>query len=477
MSSDSAKLAAMNPDAKLGMLERIAYGMGDFGGNLIYTAISSFLLVYYVSVVGIPSAAAGSILAISRIFDGISDLIMGRIVDKSNSKRGKALPWLIRMSIPMGICSVLMFTIPANFGPTAKIIYAFITYNLVSTVFYTGYNVPYATLQGLMTLDSYERGLLGNFRMMLATAGTLLVNNVFTRIAQAVNGGGEEVLYAYQKGWTVAAIIMAVGFVAVSFIPFTLCKERVRQDTGEGEDQKGPSVMESLKSLVKNKYWVYEVIFLFVLYFMMSTMFGSQFYYVQYVVGNVGAFGTVSSIVQIFQIGLMLLVAPMMMKKLGKRMTALIGMGAALVGYVLTAVAGTNIPFLMVANAIKGAGFGLGAATMWGLLQDAITYGQWLTNVQAVGMGNAASSFTMKIGSGIGTAALGWILAAGNFDAAPESAAAASALAWSYIWVPIIACAIGCVCLFFFDLDKKYDKIVKDLDEGKWKGTSEHKDL
>lgn len=476
MSSDSTKLAAMNPDAKLGMLERIAYGMGDFGGNLIYTAISSFLLVYYVSVVGIPSAAAGSILAISKIFDGVSDLIMGRIVDKSNSKRGKALPWLIRMSIPMGICSVLMFTIPANFGPTAKIIYAFITYNLVSTIFYTGYNVPYATLQGLMTLDSYERGLLGNFRMMLATAGTLLVNNVFTRIAQAVNGGGEEVLYAYQKGWTVAAIVMAVGFIAVSFIPFTLCKERVKQDNG-GEGDKGPSVMESLKSLIKNKYWVLEVIFLFVLYFMMSTMFGSQFYYMQYVVGNVGAFGTVSSIVQIFQIALMLLAAPFLMKKFGKRMTALAGMGASLLGYVLTALAGTNIPFLIVANAIKGAGFGLGAATMWGLLQDAITYGQWMTNVQAVGMGNAASSFTMKIGSGIGTAALGWILAAGNFDAAPESASSIAALGWAYIWVPIIACAIGVVCLIFFDLDKKYDTIVKDLEEGKWKGTSEHKDL
>ena len=477
MGNNSSKSSALNPNAKLGMLERIAYGMGDFGGNLIYTAISSFLLVYYVSVVGIPAAAAGSILAISRIFDGVSDLIMGRIVDKSNGKRGKALPWLIRMSIPMGICSVLMFTIPANFGMTAKIIYAFITYNLVSTVFYTGYNVPYATLQGLMTLDSYERGLLGNFRMMLATAGTLLVNNVFTRIAQSVNGGSEEVLYAYQKGWTIAAIVMAVGFIAVSFIPFTLCKERVKQNAEEGGNQSGPSVMESLKSLLKNKYWIYEVIFLFVLYFMMSTMFGSQFYYVQYVVGNVAVFGTVSSIVQIFQIGLMLLAAPMLMKKLGKRMTALIGMGASLLGYVLTALAGTNVTFLLVANAVKGAGFGLGAATMWGLLQDAITYGQWLTNIQAIGMGNAASSFTMKIGSGLGTAALGWILAAGSFDAAPEGAAAAVALSWSYIWVPVIACALGCVCLFLFDLDKKYDKVIKDLDEGKWKGTSEHKDL
>ena len=472
-----SKPVNMAPDAKLSMVERIAYGFGDFGGNLIYTAISSFLLVYYVSVVGISAAAAGSILAISRIFDGVSDLIMGRIVDKSNSKRGKALPWLVRMSIPMGICSVLMFTIPGGMGMTAKIVYAFITYNLVSTVFYTGYNVPYATLQGLMTLDSYERGLLGNFRMMLATAGTLFVNNVFTLIAQTVNGGGADNLYVAQKGWTVASIVMAVGFIAVSFIPFTLCKERVKQDTSGEDGNAGPSVGESLKSLIQNKYWVLEVVFLFVLYFMMSTMFGSQFYYVQYAVGNADAFGAVSSIVQIFQIGLMLLVAPFFMKKFGKRWTALVGMGASVVGYILTALAGTSIPMLMVANAVKGAGFGLGAATMWGLLQDAITYGQWKTNVQAIGMGNAASSFTMKIGSGIGTAALGWILAAGNFDADPTSAAAITALNWSYIWVPVIACAIGIVCLFLFDLDKKYDIIVKDLEEGKWKGTSDHSDL
>lgn len=470
------QVKTLDPNAKLGMVERVAYGMGDFAGNLIYTAISSFLLVYYVSVAGIPSASAAGILAVSRIFDGVSDLVMGRIVDKSNSKRGKALPWLIRMSIPMGICSIAMFTIPANFGTTAKVIYAFLTYNLVSTVFYTGYNVPYATLQGLMTTDSYERGLLGNFRMMLATAGTLLVNNVFTFIAQTVNGGGEEVLYAYQKGWTVAAVVMAIGFIAATFIPFLLCKERVKQE-GSQEGKGGPSVIESLKSLVKNKYWVLEVIFLFVLYFMMSTLFGSQFYYVQYVVGDTGSFGIVSSVVQIFQIGMMLLIAPFIMKKLGKRMTALIGMGIAVVSYVLTVVAGTNVTFLVIANALKGAGFGFGAATMWGLLQDSITYGQWLTNVQAVGMGNAASSFTMKVGSGIGTAALGWILAAGNFDADPTTAAAAASLNWAYIWVPLITSLIGCVCLFLFDLDKKYDTVVKDLAEGKWKGTSAHKDL
>ena len=71
----------MNPNAKLSFLERFAYGMGDYAGNLVYSAISAFLLVYYTNVVGASAAAAASIIAISKFFDGVSDLIMGYIVD------------------------------------------------------------------------------------------------------------------------------------------------------------------------------------------------------------------------------------------------------------------------------------------------------------------------------------------------------------------------------------------------------------
>lgn len=108
---------------------------------------------------------------------------------------------------------------------------------------------------------------------------------------------------------------------------------------------------------------------------------------------------------------------------------------------------------------------------MFGLLQDAITYGQWLTGVQAVGMGNAASSFCMKVGSGIGTAALGWILGAGGFNENPTSASAITALNICYIWVGVAVGVIGIACLWFFDLDKHYDKAVADLAEGKYKGS------
>lgn len=464
----------MDPNAKLSFVERIAYGLGDYAGNLVYSTISSFLLVYYISILGVDATVAASVMAVSRIFDGVSDLIMGRIVDNTKSKWGKARPWIIRMSIPLAVCTVLMFSVPAGLKGSAQIAYMFLSYNLVSTVCYTGLNVPYATLQGLMTTNQYERGLLGNFRMLLATFGTMTVNTLIPILVSQF-GGGEIYTAAPQSAWTISIVILMVVFVILNCITFFCCKERVVGDTpdeGGQKKEKGPSVAECLKSLIKNKYWLLQVVFLFSLYFMMSTFFGSNAYFAQYVLGDANSMGLISNVLSMAQMGMMF-ITPFIMIKLSKRWVAFIGMAVAAAAFLLTAMAGGNVTMVVVCNLLKGAAFGLGAATMFGMLQDAITYGQWLTGVQAVGMGNAASSFCMKVGSGIGTAALGWILGAGGFDATAEvqTASAITAINVACIWVPVITCLIGVVCMFFFDIDKYYDKAVADLAQGKWKGS------
>lgn len=130
-------------------------------------------------------------MAISKIFDGVSDLIMGRIVDRTHSRWGKARPWMLRMCVPLAISTVLMFSVPTSLEGRVQIAYIFLTYNLVSTIFYTALNVPYASLQGLMTTNQYERGLLGNFRMLLATAGTMTVNTFVMKIC-AFFGKGDQ---------------------------------------------------------------------------------------------------------------------------------------------------------------------------------------------------------------------------------------------------------------------------------------------
>lgn len=148
----------------------------------------------------------------------------------------------------------------------------------------------------------------------------------------------------------------------------------------------------------------------------------------------------------------------------------MVGMAIAAVGFALSAFT-TDYILICASSVIKGIGFGCGGATMFGCLQDAITYGEWQNGYGTAGMGNAASSFCMKVGSGLGTAVLGWILEAGGFSAevAVQSAASLNAIKISFSWVPVITSVICVVCMIFFNIDKYYDKAVEDLAEGKHK--------
>lgn len=427
----------MNPDAKLSFLERFAYGIGDYAGNLVYSAISAFLLVYYTNVIGASAAAAASIIAISKFLDGISDLAMGYIVDHTHSKWGKARPWIARLCIPLAVCTVLMFSVPSAFAGKVQIAYMFLTYNLVSTIFYTGINVPYATMQGLMTMNQYERGLLGNFRNLLATAGTMTINTVVLKMTGFFGGGD-----AYtQKGWTMTFVVLMIVFIVLNMFMFFVCQERVHEESAEdGANQ--VSFIKGLEGLFKNKYWLLMVISLFSMYFMMSCFFGSAVYFTMYNMGNDGYYAMVSNLLSI-----------------------------ATVGFVLSGLT-TSYSLICLSSVIKGIGFGCGGATMFGCLQDAITYGEWYNGYGTAGMGNAASSFCMKVGSGIGTAALGWILAAGGFDAQlkAQSASALSSISIAFAWVPVITCVICVICMAFFNVDKYYAKVVEDLSQGKHRG-------
>lgn len=451
----------MNPNAKLSFLERFAYGIGDYAGNLVYSAISAFLLVYYTNVVGASAGAAASIIAISKILDGLSDLAMGYIVDHTHSKWGKARPWIARLCIPLAVCTVLMFSAPASFAGPVQIAYMFLTYNLVSTIFYTGINVPYATMQGLMTRNQYERGLLGNFRNLLATAGTMTINTVVLKMTGFFGGGD-----AYsQKGWTFTFIVLMIVFVVLNMFMFFTCKERVAEGgNGQGETV---SFIKGLGGLVKNKYWILIVISVFSMYFMMSTFFGSAVYFTMYNMGDDGYYAMISNLLSIAQI-VTLFITPFLMKKVSKRYLFLAGMAIATVGFVISGIS-TDYTIICISSIIKGIGFGCGGATMFGCLQDAITYGEWYNGYGTAGMGNAASSFCMKVGSGVGTAALGWILDAGGFDAAltEQRASALSSITLSFAWIPVITSVICVICMAMFNLDKYYGQVVEDLEQGK----------
>ncbi len=158
---------------KLTLKEKIGYALGDGAANIAWRGVSTFLLIFYTDVFGINPAAVGLLLLIARFSDGVSDIAMGVIGDRTNSKYGKFRPWILWSAIPLGIILSLLFTAP-DLSPTGKIIYAYTTY-IIFTLVYTANNIPYGALMAVMTGDDKERTSLGSYRMVGAFTGGMLV--------------------------------------------------------------------------------------------------------------------------------------------------------------------------------------------------------------------------------------------------------------------------------------------------------------
>ena len=164
--------ASAESGAHLSWLTRVAYGLGDTAQNVVWGAMG-ILTFFYTDYAGIDPAMVGLVMLISRCFDGFSDVIMGFIVERTNSKWGKSRPWILWMSVPFAISIVLIYTVPQG-SSAMQFAYLFVTYNLCTTVCYTALNLPYGSLSAMMTRSSKERDMLSITRMCLSPWGRIL---------------------------------------------------------------------------------------------------------------------------------------------------------------------------------------------------------------------------------------------------------------------------------------------------------------
>lgn len=437
--------------------ERLAYGFGDFGCNIIYTAMSAFLLFYYTDYAGVSAFAVGTIMMVSRLFDGISDIIMGVIVDRTKSKYGKARPWILRMCIPFAISGVLLFSVPTSWAETPKLIYVFITYNLVSTVVYTAINVPYSALNALMTQNPYERSVLSIFRNLLATAGTLTIN-IFT--LPLVEFFGNNAL-AWTKTFFIFGIVAIIAFLYTFWGTSERVKSVAQLQSTENNDV---PVLVGIKALFKNKYWIMMTGMLALFFLMYAINGGSTVYYAKDILGDKNLVGTINGIFNIVQICGMFFIA-MMIKKFGKRNIFALGLVLDIVGMLILNYSNGAMSLIIISSIIRGLGNACGGATMWAMVSDTIDYGEWKTGYRTEGLVNSACSFGWKIGNGIGSALLGLILEAGGYvgTAITQTETALFSIEICFIWIPIAIYVIGLVIMSFYHLDKEFPAIIRDL--------------
>lgn len=438
----------------LSVLERFSYGCGDGGCNIIYTAMTGFLLLYYTDYAGVNAGAVGIIMLISRVFDGISDLIMGTIVDRTHSRFGKARPWILRMCVPFALAGVLLFSVPAGWTQNAKLVYVFITYNLVSTVIYTAINVPYSALNALMTQDPYERSVLSVFRNLLATAGSLFINTFTLKLVEFFGDNAA----AWSKTFGVFGLVAVVLFL----INFAGCKERVKPAGKDGEEKDIP-VKEAFQSLIKNKYWIIVTIMLALIFVAMALYGGATVYFAKTVLNDRNLVTPIGNAVYVAQIVTMFLVA-FFVKKMGKRNVLIAGCVLNIIGFGVMLVT-ANYVVIMAASILRGVASACMGATMWAMVSDTIDYGEWKTGNRTEGLVNSACSFGYKIGNGLGSAILGWIITLGGYvDAADvQSAGAVFSVKMAFAIIPIIIYAVIIILLQWYKLDKEFDGIIADL--------------
>ena len=450
------------PNTKLGWNDRIGYGMGNFGMAWVNGMMSAFLMKYLTDVSLVDAGVVSMIIAVSKLFDGVSDLIMGRIVDHTRSKFGKARVWLIRMCIPLAISTVLLFGVPSTMTGVIKYVYVFILYNLVNAVFYTA-------MFSLSTTDSYEHGMLGNISMIFQTIANICMNTFFMTMVVKFSGAAEPYMVEAQKGWTLATIVVGVIIVVSALVCVSGTMERTAARAEDGEKPKDDvSTGKALKSLFTNRYWLSMIFAMFVIFFIIVMYSAGAIYYCADVLGDYALYTPVNNALSIAQFATMFF-TPFFMKKFGKHMTYMVGLIGMGVGFLGTGFAGTNVALLVLFNALKGIGLGAAGGMAFGMVADTLEYGEWKDGFKVVGMGNAAISAAQKLGLGIGQVVLGWILAFGGYDGAvsAQSESAKAAISFIYNWLPVGMIVVTFVIMLTYKLDKELPRIQKELEERK----------
>lgn len=439
---------------KISLKTMLAYGTGNMGITMVWSTISTFLTIYLTDSVGIAAGTVGSIMLISRIFDGFSDVFMGSIVDKTHTRWGKARPLLFWLSIPLAITFVLLFSVPSSLTGGAKVVYVIITYNLVTTIFYTACSIPYGTLLPLLSRNQISVSNANIVRTAMGSVATLACSFVTLKIVNAFPNSAQ--------GWTAMAILYGLFLVITTGITFFNTEEKLGSGAaGQKKEEKIP-VKTAIKLLFQNKYLI--IIALFSVVLSVNNFPGLNAYYAKYILEDENIVGlmTFATMVPAF---VMMAFMPALIKRFGKRNCSIGGFVIYLAGCAVAFIDPNNATVVLTAMALRGLGIAPAFLSQYAFIADTVVYGEWKTGKRTEGLINSVCPFGNKLGTGLGTVIVSWSMAFAGYDGllAQQPESALQAIQNVFIYVPIVIGVVSIILLYFYRLDQQYNDILKDL--------------
>lgn len=426
----------MNEKKYLNWYNKIGYGSGDIAGNVIYAFLSSFVMIFLTDTVGLNAGIVGTLMMFSKLFDGVSDIFFGSMIDKTKTKMGKARPWMLWAYLGNAIMLAAIFMVPAGMGETAKYAYFFITYTLLNAVFYTANNIAYSSLTALITKNGGERVQMGSIRFIFAFGTSLAIQSVTVEAVKMLGGGA--------AGWRTVAIIYAVVGLIVNTISVFSVKELPEEEfggAGSAEAEEKYSLVDAGKMLLANKFYLI-ICCVYILTQIFTATLNMGIYYMTYILGDESLLGVFA-----FAINLPLICGlvftPMLVKKFkGMYKVNLWGYILATASRAMVIVAGYmgNVPLMLLFSAAASIGMSPLQGDMNALIASCSEYTFRTKHRRIDGTMYSCSSLGVKIGSGVGTALAGWLLAAGGYvaNAAVQPQSCINMLYLMYLWIPMI---------------------------------------
>ncbi len=438
---------------KVGVVEKLIYGTGSVGINAMYTLFSTYVLFFYTDVVGFSPAIAGVIILVSKLMDGVSDLVAGHYIDTHKHKSGHCIPIIMRWTIPMVLAVTLVFLVP-NSTTAVRAAFIFVTYNLFNTVVYTLVNAAYAALPSYATDDNIDRAQMLIYYMMFSALTQTIMASVMMPLVEAF--GGQQ----SQTAWIKAVLVFGAIGAAFLFLNVFVVKERV--------DNPAPpeNFIKGIKCALTNKYWVMSVLICILSNFILLNNLSISVYYLKDVMGDMSLMGKWVAVSNIPGVVLGMII-PSLLQIKGVTQQKLMIFGATLIGagQIAFIVLPQTASILLVTGLIKGIGFGLPMGMCNSLIGETIDYGEWKTGTRVQSVLMAGGGIGGKIGQGLLTSVFGFFLTSIGYDGLAEvqTQSAIDGINGFFKFGPLVVVAAMLVLTFMFDVEKKNPEIKKEL--------------
>jgi GPH family glycoside/pentoside/hexuronide:cation symporter len=436
--------------------ERISYGVADMGFNFYWANIATFLMIFYTDVFGISALAAGSMLFAIKIINAFTDPIIGAAADRTNTRFGKFRPYLIWMAIPLAAAGVLTYTTPGLSG-NGKLIWAYGTY-LFMMVCYTGINIPYNALSGVMSSDPQERTTINGLRFIFAFGGSTLVTAATPFFVKWLGHGNERL------GWQLTMVVWGLAASGLFVVTFLNTRERIAPPPAQRTQ-----VRQDVKDLAQNGSWVVLFFLALIISITITLRSATAAYYFKYCIGRPDLTGTfVAAYMAAAAAGAAL--TPVLTRFLDKKLLLMLLMSTTgLLSIAFFFIPKDQFVLMFALQIVIGLVLGPKSPLAFSMYADAADYNEWRTGRRATALTFAAATFSQKLGTALAAAVMGSVFTALGYVAnTAQTTRSQTGIVVLMSFIPALFAFVAAALMMFYKLDKhKMAQIQVDLAERK----------